>query len=189
MRVETTVDIVEKEGRSMDGVKINGRWYVQKSLCTYRQEAIDRLAKIGPFGDVTEITAASELGIGDKKWTRYIQGITFDEENIEQGIAAKLFKDKDAAKLLKLEKEKKDIGVEKKKTIGMDRQRLMNTGGATFKVSDIYFAGDLDDKDIYKENEEAFRDFADALKAEVGKHVRFLGLIWLGQNETQFQTQ
>ena len=168
MRVETHIEIIEKEGYH-DNSKVNAKWYVQKTECRFRKAALERLAKIGPFGEVQEIIPADMLGhTKDKQWGKNLQGLTFDEENMESNMAARLFKDKDQAKLQKLEKEKKDIGEEKPKkmTIGNDK-RLQNSGMISFRTTDVYFQGDLNISETYKDQEELFRDQSDVWKKEV----------------------
>ena len=165
MKAETTVEIIEKD-HVLEDKKIVGKFYVQKTRIAFRKAAVDKLKKIGPYGDVEQLVDPSTLEKVDRQWGRYNQGITFDEENLESLIKDKLFKDKDQAKISKLEKEKRSVGDDKKDLKKMDKKHLLlqNTGQVSFRVTDVYFSGNLDNKDEYRANEDEFRAFVDQLK-------------------------
>jgi len=181
-KVETKIEVVTQEDYNNDHVLIHGRWYVQKTLCNFRRAAIEKLNKIGPFGEVTELVDAKQLGHVDKKWTRYNQGITFGEQDVETNIAQMMKMDKDKAELAKLEMQKKDTAAGTKKTSSLARE-TMRSNNISFRVSDIYFHGDLDDRDVYKDNEQNFRDYVDGWKKEA--HVGSVRLNFRQHRNTQ----
>ena len=170
MKASTTSAVVEKLS-IVEKEKVYGRVFIQKTQVPFRKSALEKLKKMGPYGEVLNLENPNDINFSDKKWARYNQGIAFDEENLESLIKDKLFKDKDQAKLAKLEKEKKEIGEPKDDTKKKreDKYKMMGVGSTQigFRVTDVYFYGNLESPEVFKENEEKFRQFVDQVRKEV----------------------
>lgn len=76
MKVETAVVIVEKEAADPYKKVAHGRWYVQKSVCKFRKEAIEKLARMQGFDLTTkDSTDYNKDLLTDQNFTKYAQGI------------------------------------------------------------------------------------------------------------------
>ena len=75
MRVETSINIIEKDAIDPYKKPAHGRWYVQKSICKFRRVALEKLARMQGFSVIDKDMTDPPKGITeDQNWTRYAQG-------------------------------------------------------------------------------------------------------------------
>lgn len=100
---ETIHESVE-EVEEKDGAKSRVFYLVQKTPMYISKKAWDKLNNFKKFGKaVDEVESAKNL-------SKLSQGIEFDGGVTEDNVAKKLTKDKDLARLQKLEREKMQVG-------------------------------------------------------------------------------